>query len=95
MKNDIVKAFSHNDWCVMPFPRINRTVLYNAKTKKVEFYNGLPQKQETQKGENLSVKPHKVEPEYNVWRIHCMWLAVCFGVTLALLLTKYFSASIF
>ena len=92
MKNDIVKAFYHNDWCIMPFPRANRTLLYNAKTKKIEFYKGLPQKQ---KGENLSVKTHKVEPEYNVWRIHCMWLVICLGATLALLLAKYFSAQIF
>ena len=95
MKNDIVKTFYHNDWCVMPFPRVNRTVLYNAKTKKVEFYKGLPKKQETQKGENLSVKERKVESETNIWRVHCMWLAVCLGATLAVLLTKYFSAQIF
>tara|TARA_R110002051_G_scaffold119378_1_gene192846 strand:- start:313 stop:597 length:285 start_codon:yes stop_codon:yes gene_type:complete len=94
MKNDIVKAFYHNDWCVMPFPRVNSTVLYNTKTKKVEFYKGIPQKQEIKS--LSSSKNNKRGPEINVWRIHCMWLAVCLGVTTALLFTialaKYFSA---
>ena len=92
MKNDIVKAFYHNDWCVMPFPRVNRTVLYNAKTKKIEFYKGLPQKQ---KGENLSVNKREVKSEDSIWRVHCLWLAGCLGVTIALLFAKYFSAQIF
>ena len=84
MKNKSL-AFWDQDWTILKFPKHNRSIIYNATTKKFQFYD---LSSNTKKPSN-PVTPRKsiFNSESTIWYYLCVVLALGFGTSLALLLT--------
>ena len=40
------KAYTRGDWTALPFPKRNKTILYNCRTRSYGIYNGVPNQSE-------------------------------------------------
>jgi hypothetical protein len=72
------KPYTRGDWTALPFPKQNRTILYNCRTRRYDIYRGIPnQKDEKQKKPLPIVNMIKLKED---WKRVSMILAGAFLV---------------
>ena len=87
MKSKSNKVFWDDSWLVWSFPKRDKTIVYNAKTKKYNFYNGIPKEKETLK--EVILKNKQTQSQSDTWRRTCMYLAAALGISLGIIVFHY------
>ena len=87
MKSNANKTFWRDPWFVWAFPKRDRTIVYNAKTKEYDFYKGIPWEKERIK-ETIAKNKHS-ETELNKWKRLSMYFAVSTGVSLGIIVAYF------
>ena len=84
MKNECYRVHGHDsDWCVLTFPKQNKAIVYNANTKRYDFYNtdsSQPHKSAKLKAIDMKATADRLDRFYIVTAV----LAGALGVSLAL-----------
>ena len=86
------KAYTRGDWTALPFPKRNKTILYNCRTRSYGIYNGVPNhSEETQEKPLPRVNMFKLKEDWKrvsmlLAGAFLLWGAAFIGIILAIVL---------
>ena len=94
MNNELIKRWHNNStWCILPFPKQNKAIVWNDDTKTYKFYEMAPQHIDKKKRTAAALNT-AAQREKELHYLHkATWaLAGGLGVSLAVILLSILNA---